>query len=97
MYKKLKTMFKNIKRLPIKPKEIYGYGSFFREKEKIGDVDIHIEYDDHTNQRWEDFDHHHGRAYDSFRRGATAGTSKDNVKLLEGKKFAAADDYCDAP
>ncbi len=54
VYEKLKKLFKNLENLPIKPKAIYGYGSFFREKEKIGDIDLHIEYDD-KNPLWEEF------------------------------------------
>jgi len=54
MYNKLKEILDNIPNLPIPPKAIYGYGSFFREKEIIGDIDISIEYD-YENPRWKKF------------------------------------------
>jgi hypothetical protein len=54
MYQKIKRLIRNIPNLPIPPKAIYGYGSFFREKEIIGDIDLYIEYDQ-EHPRWKKF------------------------------------------
>jgi len=53
-YRKLKQLLDNIEKLPLKPKSIYGYGSFFRNKEYIGDVDLYIE-DNSKETRFQDF------------------------------------------
>jgi hypothetical protein len=43
LFSKIKNLIANISQLPIKPQAIYGFGSFFRANEFVGDLDISIE------------------------------------------------------
>lgn len=54
IHTKLESLIDNIPNLPIQPKSIHGYGSFFRGNEKIGDIDLFIK-DDHDNPVWKEF------------------------------------------
>lgn len=53
-YEKLKELFSNLPQLPLQPLKIYGYGSFFRDKELIGDIDLNFELD-YEDPKWIDF------------------------------------------
>ncbi len=53
-YEKLKELFSKIPQLPLQPLKIYGYGSFFRDKELIGDIDLNFELD-YEDPKWNDF------------------------------------------
>lgn len=55
IYDKLKILFDDVPNLTYQPFEILGYGSFFRNKERIGDVDLHFKHD-HEHPRWNKFD-----------------------------------------
>lgn len=54
MYDKLKNKINSVSTFPIHPKAIYGYGSFFRNKNKLGDVDLYIDYD-YDHPKWKKF------------------------------------------
>lgn len=62
-YLQLKTLIDKVPNFPIQPKAIYGYGSFFRDKPQIGDIDIFIEYDN-NQPRWVAFRQFFSRARD---------------------------------
>ena len=53
-YEKLKELFSNLPQFPLQPIKIYGYGSFFRDKELIGDIDLYLKLD-YEDQKWIDF------------------------------------------
>jgi len=53
-YERLKELFSNLPHFPLQPIAIYGYGSFFRDKELIGDIDLYLKLD-HEDPKWIDF------------------------------------------
>ena len=55
MHEKLKSLLDNIPNLPLQPKKVYGYGSFFRDKDLIGDIDLFVELD-YNQPEWKHFD-----------------------------------------
>jgi len=50
-YEKLKELFRNLPQLPLQPILIYGYGSFFRDKDLIGDIDLYLKLD-YEDPKW---------------------------------------------
>ncbi|KKK55835.1 hypothetical protein LCGC14_3070570, partial [marine sediment metagenome] len=53
-YEKLKELFSNLPQFPLQPIKIYGYGSFFRDKELIGDIDLYFKLD-YEDPKWTNF------------------------------------------
>jgi len=64
-YEKLKELFSNLPQLPLQPLKIYGYGSFFRDKELIGDIDLSLELD-YEDPKWIDFRNFFIKSYDEY-------------------------------
>lgn len=89
MKQKLEKLIDSVNDLPIKPLRICGFGSFFRDKAIIGDVDLIVEVNPH-DQRWLNFNSSFDPAsnvhYDEFRTLIANAKYEEEVKSIKNNR-----------